>query len=129
MFILRGIWKNTLLEDLKWLVDPSESFTHPQLPTGIPSWSWASVKVKETHPFPQRARIYVEDSLDHLPSRCKASVTFSAVGPPQLGNVADAAILLENRSYMGLLQWSYNSNLAVRNGMRIFYIAPQYNDI
>jgi hypothetical protein len=123
-----GIWKKTLLEDLKWMADPCESLTYPRPATNIPSWSWASVNAKTIYPIPQKAKTYTENSLGHLLSRCKASVTFSAVGPPQLGNVANATILLQSRSYTGLIQWSYDPEIADKSQEYMFCIAPQHSD-
>lgn len=94
---IAGMWRNTLLEDLRWTAARSAT---PRPLSNIPSWSWASVTGAIGYGFSDPSwKRYNEDHLNNLISRCKASVTFKAIGPPQLGNVLNAVLSLDSRSF------------------------------
>jgi hypothetical protein len=80
-----GMWKKSILTDLCWdCIDP-DSHKRP-LRTG-PTWSWASIPGNKVNwPWSKDARLIATVKLLDL--------SFTSVGPPNVGEVIDASLTL-----------------------------------
>jgi hypothetical protein len=87
-FYLAGLWRNTLLYDLLWIVSRPEQ-NQRVISCSVPTWSWASVTGGVT---------YADSKLDlmRLISATRVvDVSYCVEGPHMTGNIKEAAITFE----------------------------------
>ena len=95
---IAGMWTSSLLTDLLWTADNVQgSPSLPRLPNSIPTWSWPS----------SRDRIRWNNP-PIVPSLRLVDLSFTRVGPPQIGEVANASITLEGRTCLTRLTYIRN---------------------
>jgi len=91
---IAGMWTSSLLTDLLWTADNVQgSPSLPRLPNSIPTWSWPS----------SRDRIRWNNP-PIVPSLRLVDLSFTRVGPPQIGEVANAVITLDGPTCMARLK-------------------------
>jgi hypothetical protein len=86
-----GMWKKTLLDDLAFYTEDG-----PRTDSNAPTWSWMSAKGQVYFtPLRQPASLKLLD------------LTFTRIGPPNLGNVTNASILVK-----GPVLWASTKSLS-----------------
>jgi hypothetical protein len=83
---LAGLWQNTLLLDLLWMVWPSPNTGRLAVWRG-PTWSWVS----------SECQVIWESSVDSVLSSVQVvDVTYSTDGPAHMGKIREAVITLRS---------------------------------
>ncbi|KAH6644466.1 heterokaryon incompatibility protein-domain-containing protein [Boeremia exigua] len=85
---IAGLWRDSLLENLLWLSTAPQR-CRPAI--NMPTWSWAST----TGAVDFVSHVVMHASVEDM--------KYTHVGPPQLGNVVNASIVLRGHCLRGLL--------------------------
>ena len=99
---IAGMWLSSLLTDLVWRTTGGPYSWLSRSPSSVPTWAWPS----------SPTQVGWESGL-MLPSLRIVDLTFTRVGPAQIGEVANASITLEGHTCMTRLTQIYDETYQI----------------